>query len=75
MLIYYFVIHSTVTKLIFDRLSSINNQQWGFGYALTPIINSSIKIRTVMRTLNSNQLSSTLSHTKSYTWNSKRRYR
>jgi hypothetical protein len=29
----------------------------------------------IMRTLSSNQLSGTLQSTKSYTWNSKRRYR
>ena len=28
-----------------------------------------------MRTLNNNQISSTLEHSKSYTWNNKRRYR
>ncbi|QIJ90240.1 hypothetical protein C7H62_2432 [Mesoflavibacter sp. HG96] len=29
----------------------------------------------IMRTLNNNQLSSTLEGTRSYTWNSKRRFR
>jgi len=56
---YYFVLHSTVTKLILYRLSSINQ----------------LKNEKIMRTLNSNQLSETLSNTKSNTWNSKRRYR
>ena len=55
----YFVIHSTVTKVKFCRLYSIN----------------SIKKRKTMRTLNTNQLSSTLPNSKSYSWNSKRRYR
>ena len=58
MLIYYFVIHSTVTKLKCRRLSSINQLK-----------------TTIMRTLNTNQLSDTLKNTKSHTWNSKRRYR
>ncbi len=58
MLIYYFVIHSTVTFYIYSRLSSINQ----------------LKI-TIMRTLNNNQLSGTLTVTKSYQWNNKRRYR
>lgn len=54
----YFVIHSTVTKFIHCRLSSINQ----------------LKNKT-MRTLNTNQLTDTLSKTKSHNWNSKRRYR
>lgn len=58
MLIYYFVIHSTVTKLNYARLSNIT-----------------IKKQTIMRTLNNNQLSATLTETKSSQWNSKRRYR
>ncbi len=35
----------------------------------------SIKKRKIMRTLNSNQLTETLSNTKSNKWNNKRRYR
>jgi len=66
MLIYYYVIHSTVTKLIFGRLFSIIIKQQLF------INQSKIKI---MRTLNNNQLSGTLNGTKSHEWNTKRRYR
>ena len=58
MLIYYFVMHSTVTNLNYGRLSSIT-----------------IKKQTIMRTLNTNQLSGTLIETKSNQWNTKRRYR
>ena len=58
MLIYYFVMHSTVTFYIYGRLSSINQLK-----------------TSIMRTLNNNQLSGTLSKTKSYNWNSKRRFR
>ena len=53
--------HSTVTNNIFDRLNSINILL--------------IKKQTIMRTLNNNHLSGTLSGTKSSKWNSKRRYR
>ncbi|SDS42070.1 hypothetical protein SAMN04515667_2139 [Formosa sp. Hel1_31_208] len=62
MLNYYFVMHSTVTILLFCRLSSI-----------TSIINN--LNQNIMRTLNSNQLTSTSTETKTYTWNTKRRYR
>ena len=58
MLIYYFVIHSTVTKMLNGRLSSIT-----------------IKYKNIMRTLNNNQISNTLNSTKSFTWNTKRRFR
>ena len=58
MLIYYFVIHSTVTNSISCRLSNIT-----------------IKKQTIMRTLNNNQLTGTLTETKSNQWNTKRRYR
>ena len=58
MLIYYFVIHSTVTFLVYGRLSSIN------------------QLKTIiMRTLNNNQLTGTLTGTKSNQWNKKRRFR
>ncbi|WP_299525351.1 hypothetical protein [Winogradskyella sp.] len=38
-------------------------------------INHQSKNQRIMRTLNNNQLTSTGVDTKSYTWNSKRRYR
>lgn len=34
-----------------------------------------IKLKNKMRTLNNNQISGTLNTTKSYNWNSKRRFR
>lgn len=55
--------HSTVTKLILCRLSSITNK-------LSINLN-----HNNMRTLNSNQLTGTLEGTKSKTWNTRRRYR
>ncbi|WP_338733915.1 hypothetical protein [Mangrovimonas cancribranchiae] len=51
--------HSTVTILDFGRLLGVNQSKNTF----------------IMRTLNNNQISGTLSNTKSYTWNTKRRYR
>ena len=52
---------STVTYLFLFRLSNITIKQ---------------KIKTtIMRTLNSNQLTEKLSTSKAYLWNSKRRYR
>ncbi|GAA0745131.1 hypothetical protein GCM10009431_19840 [Gaetbulibacter jejuensis] len=60
MLIYYFVIHSTVTKIKNARLLGIN-------------INH-LK-QNIMRTLNTNQLTGTLENTRSNSWNSKRRFR
>jgi hypothetical protein len=50
--------HSTVTNLIYCRLSNIT-----------------IKKQTIMRTLNNNQITGTLTESKGNQWNSKRRYR
>ncbi len=51
--------HSTVTFMLTWRLLSI----------------TSIKKQIIMRTLNSNQLTSVSTETKTFTWNQKRRYR
>ena len=57
MLIYYFVLHSTVTNYKYVRLYNIT-----------------VKLKK-MRTLNNNQISQKLSTTKTYNWNTKRRFR
>lgn len=59
--------HSTVTKLYFCRLLSITSIKHA---EISSVLKSNI-----MRTLHNNQLSSTVTETRIYTWNKKRRYR
>jgi len=59
--------HSTVTKLKLRRLSSITIKKQQL-----LLINQTLSI---MRTLNNNQITSKSPNSKSYNWNTKRRFR
>jgi hypothetical protein len=59
--------HSTVTNLVICRLNSITSIKHAEFISVLKL--------TIMRTLNNNQLTSTITKTRIYTWNKKRRYR
>ncbi|MFT4804671.1 MAG: hypothetical protein ACJAZK_001247 [Psychroserpens sp.] len=59
--------HSTVTNLLIHRLVSITS----IIYAKLILVLKPIS----MRTLNRNQITSTITESRIYTWNKKRRYR